>query len=85
MRRNLISRTGDFAKQSSGSERASAGCQRSAGRASKALRDCYLIGCVLIYWGCLVAAGVLYGLLAAAIVLVCACAAAVGTMMFFAE
>ena len=48
-------------------------------------KNLILIGCVLIYWGCLVAAGVLYGLLAAAIVLVCACAAAVGTMMFFAD
>lgn len=48
-------------------------------------KNLILIGCVLIYWGCLVAAGMLYGLLAAAIVLVCACAAAVGTMMFFGD
>ena len=41
------------------------------------------IGCVLIYWGCLIAAGMLYGVLAAVIVLVSACVVAVNTMMTF--
>ena len=47
-------------------------------------KNLIVIGCVLIYWGCLVAAAALYGAEAAVIVLVGACAA-VGAMMFFGE
>lgn len=38
-------------------------------------------GCALVYWGCLVAAGVLYGALAVVIVLVSASATAMGTTL----
>ena len=39
------------------------------------------IGCVLIYWGCIIAAATLYGALAVAIVLVSASATAMRTVL----
>lgn len=48
-------------------------------------RTLILIGCILAYWGCLVAVGLLYGLLAAAITFICACAVAAGAMLLMLD
>lgn len=44
-----------------------------------------MIVCVLVYWGCLIGAGVLYGLAAAGFAFASACAAALGAAMLMLE